>query len=109
MEGVWVLMGNFLIIIGVTFAVLQATLRGLVSVETAGLILIATVFLIAIFKSTLIRFVAVAIPIYFFAKEYGILKPIDFMAVILNMLPLFIMLSGFYIIFRGLSSRRKNE
>lgn len=96
-------MANLLIIIGVIFAVLQASLKGYIKTEaTAAIILLATVFLLAARRSILARLLAVSIPIYFFAKEYGFLKPYDLTSLMFTILPLLIMLFGFYIMFRGL-------
>ncbi len=97
-------MGNFLLIIGIVLTVLQAMLKGYIkSVEVGGLIMIASAFLIAIGRNLFVKLIALAIPLYFFAKEYGLLKnQKDLMAVIFSSLPLFIMLFGFYIMFRGL-------
>ena len=95
-------MGNILIIIGVVFAVLNAVMKGYIKTAEGGaLVLIALVFLIAAGRSILAKLVAIAIPIYFFAKEYGFEKPKDFMNLMLTLLPLFIMLYGFYVMFRG--------
>ena len=95
-------MGNCLIIVGIVLAVIQAMLKGYIkTVEGGGLILLALVFLLAAGRSTLAKLVTLAIPVYFFAKEYGFIKPSDFMALILTLLPLLIMLFGFYIMFRG--------
>jgi hypothetical protein len=90
-------MANFLIIIGVVFAVLNAMMKGYLTVEIGSVIIIAIVFLIAVGRSIIVKLAATSIPIYFFAKEYG-LKQADF----ISMLPLFIALSGYYIMFRGL-------
>lgn len=99
-------MGNFLIIIGVVFAVLNAMMKGYIkTVEGGSLILIALVFLIAARRLKLVKLATIAIPIYFFAKEYGFLKPVDFMSLMISVLPLFVMLFGFYIMFRGLFKR----
>lgn len=88
--------------LGIVFMVLQAMLKGYIkTVEGGGLILIALVFLIAAGRSTLAKLVTLAIPVYFFAKEYGFVKPSDFMALMLTLLPLLIMLFGFYVMFRG--------
>jgi hypothetical protein len=100
-------MGNLIIIIGVVFAVLQAALKGYITAETAGIILVASVFLVAFGRSMFVKLVALSIPIYFFAKEYGFVKPVDFMTLILTLLPLFIMLFGFYIMFRGLFKKSR--
>ena len=102
-------MGNFLIIISVLFMVIQAMLKGYIkSVNIAGFIILASIFLIAIGRSLFIKLIALAIPLYFFAKEYGLLEnPKNLMAVILSLLPLLIMLFGFFIMFRGAFYHRK--
>ena len=97
-------MGNFLIIIGVVFSILQAMLKG--HIKSAGIgvfIILGCTFLIAIGRNLFAKLIALAIPLYFFAKEYGLLKnQKDLTAVIFSSLPLFIMLFGFYIMFRGI-------
>ncbi|MBT9165238.1 MAG: hypothetical protein DDT23_01253 [candidate division WS2 bacterium] len=99
--------GNWLIIIGLVFMVLQAMMRGYIRTEaTAALILIASIFLIARGRSTLVRLATFAIPIYFFMKEFGIGFN-TFWSLILDLLPLFIMLYGFYVMFRGPFRRSK--
>jgi len=95
-------MANLLIIIGVIFAVLNASLKGYIKGEaTAAIILLTVVFLLAARRSILARLIAVSIPIYFFAKEYGFLNPYELTALMFAILPLFIMLIGFYVMFRG--------
>lgn len=94
-------LGNLLIIVGVVFAVLKALLDGHIkTVEGGGLILIAIVFLIAV-RSKIAKVIAVAIPIYFFAKEYGFASPVDFISLVVTLFPLFIVLFGLYIILRA--------
>jgi hypothetical protein len=95
-------LGNLLIIVGVVFAVLKALLDGHIkTVEGGGLILIAIVFLIAVRRSKIAKVIAVAIPIYFFAKEYGFASPVDFISLVITLFPLFIVLFGLYIILRA--------
>lgn len=96
-------MANVLIMIGVIFAVLQASLKGYIRTgATAGIILLTTVFLLAARRSIIARLFVLAIPIYFFAKEYGFLNPADLVKLLFAILPLLIMLLGFYVMFRGL-------
>jgi len=95
-------MGNFIIIIGITFAVLNAMMKGYIkTVEGGSLILIAIVFLIAAGRSIIVKLAATAIPVYFFAREYGFLNSRDFTGLMLALSPLLIMLFGYYIMFRG--------
>jgi hypothetical protein len=97
-------MGNFLLIIGIVLTVLQAMLKGHIkSVNIAGLIILASTFLIAIGRNLFVKLIALTIPLYFFAKDYGLLgNKKDLWTVIFSSLPLFIMLFGFFIMFRGL-------
>lgn len=96
-------MANLLIIVGVIFAVLQACLKGYIKTEsTAAIILLATVFLLAARRSIIAKLLVVSVPIYFFAKEYGFFNLRDFTSLLFAILPLLIMLFGFYIIFKGI-------
>ena len=95
-------LGNFLIVVGVVFVVLKAMLDGHIkTVEGGGLILVLIVFLIAAGRSKIARIVAVGIPVYFFAKEFGFLNLGDFMSLMLTLLPLLMVLFGLYIILRA--------
>jgi len=94
-------MGKFLVIIGITLSLLTATIKGYITYSMAAFILIASVFLIAWGKSIFLKLLTVAFPIYIFAKEFGFEEPKDFGILILNLLPLFLMLFGFWIMFRG--------
>ncbi|GFP29853.1 hypothetical protein HKBW3S44_01056 [Candidatus Hakubella thermalkaliphila] len=85
------MIGNWLSIVAIVFVVLRGVLRGYIGSAKAGaLILISSIFLIAAGRSTLVRLATLAIPIYFFMKEFGIGDFSGFWSLILALLPLFI-------------------
>jgi len=101
-------MANILLIIGITIAVLQAYVRGYIkSVESAGLILIITTFLIAARLPNIAKLIAVAIPFYFFGKQIGLVKASDYFSLMILISPLVIMMLGYYVMFRGIFPKKK--
>lgn len=95
-------MGKFIIFIGIFLLVFRELVRGNIkSVGSAFAILIISIFLLAAGGRTIVSLIALGIPLYFFAKEYGLTAPESAMSVILASLPALLALYGLYIIFRG--------
>lgn len=98
-------MGSALIILGLVFVILRAMMIGYIAPSTGAIILGISIFLIAASRKMLLTLLVLFLPIYLFAREYGI-GPRSFVSLMFNLLPLLIMLYGLYLIFRGLFQRR---
>lgn len=88
-------------LIGLLLVLLRAVSKGYITVETAAVIMVAATFLLAVLRRTLARFILLLIPIYFFAREYGLMKPADLMNFLLALAPVIVVLIGLCVMFRG--------
>ncbi len=96
-------MGQLLLIGTLILAVLTLVLHGyLRATPGAALLLLLGVVLIALGGSFLLRLLLFSVALYLFAKAIGT----DVSHVLLQLSPLFLMLVGFYIMFRGIARRR---